>query len=153
LVSEPIFDLVEGGYYVALWYLAGIEQDWLAVLYRLPGEAQLTLRCRFRFYKDDKIFYDETADDKQSYELKTDKPEDGVVADVDTTAKEMIAKNYCGTRLPWKVRDRYTRRVMKCDAHDFAKILMSLPFTHWKRVDLPPTGARKSSPRKRGDGN
>jgi hypothetical protein len=156
VVSEditPIFDLVEGGYYIAIWYLAGVEQDWLAMLYREPGKEKLTLKVRFRYYRDDKIFYDETADEKSAYGFTTDKPEDQVIADVDEVAKKMIARNYCGTKLPWKVRDRYTRRVTKCGPEEFARLLLSMPFTHWKRADLPPTGAKKSDLHRRGEGD
>ncbi len=136
--ANPIFHVVDDGYYVGVWYLAGREQDWLAMLYQNPDDTTLRLTHRFRYYKDDKLF-DETDDEKSIYNAAIEgKTEDEAVAIVDALAQKLIAEGYLGTRLPWALKKRYTRRIVKCDGRAFGRVLQKLPFTHQKYLTTKP---------------
>jgi hypothetical protein len=133
--ENPIFDIQDDGYYVGIWFLAGREQDWLAMLYKNPGDAGLQLTYRFRYYRDNKVFFDETEDEKSTYRAACEgKTEDESIASVDKAAQELIDKGYLGTRLPWAVKKRYTRRLTRCDGKVFKHILLTLPFVHAKAL-------------------
>ena len=129
--ARPIFDIIEGGYYVGLWYFAGREQDFLALVFQNPGDAHLQFRYRFRYYKDDKVHFDETDDEKSVYDADfAGKSEDEAIEIVDGLARELIEKGYLGTRLPWLVKKRYVRRIVRGDHRAATDALGSMPFTH-----------------------
>jgi hypothetical protein len=131
--ASPIFDIVEGGYYVGAWYLAGREQDFLGMVFRNPGETSLQFRYRFRYYLDDKVHFDETEDVKNVYDCDlTGKNEDESIAIVDSLARDLIEKGYLGSRLSWLVKKRYVRRIVRGDHRAMAKALRAMPFTHAK---------------------
>jgi hypothetical protein len=129
--ANPIFDLVEGGYYVGAWFLVGREQDFLGLVFRDPGATSLQFRYRFRYYADDKVHFDETDDVKNVYNCDlAGKTEDEVIAIVDGLASDLIARGYLGTRLPWLVKKRYVRMIVRGDHRAMTKALVAMPFTH-----------------------
>ena len=131
--ASPIFEVVEGGYYVGVWYLAGREQDFLAMLFKNPGDACLQLRYRYRYYADDKVHFDETDDAKSVYDASLEgKSEEEAIKVVDGLADKMIASGYLGTRLPWLVAKRRVRRIVRGDHVAMAGVIASMPFTHKK---------------------
>jgi hypothetical protein len=133
--ASPIFDIVVGGHYVGLWFLAGRDQDFLALVFKPPNDPDLQLRYRFRYYKDDKIFFDETTDEKSTWNASlTNRTDDEAITIVDGMAEGMIAKGYLGSRLPWLVKKRYTRKITKCGSEAFMRVLMTLPFVHAKAL-------------------
>ena len=143
-IADPIVSIQEDGYYVALWFLSGKNQDWLAMLYRNPGEADLRLSYRFRYYKDDKVFMDESEDEKSGYTCEVaGKTEDDAIAIVDAVVAKLVAAGYLGTRLPWKVRERVFRRIVKGGGRELWKVMSGLPFVHMKKVDQQGGGATK----------
>lgn len=128
---NPIFDIVEGGYYVGAWLLAGREQDFLGLVFRDPGEEDLQFRYRFRHYVDDKVHFDETEDVKNVYDCDlAGKTEDEAIEIVDGLARELIEKGYLGTKLPWLVRKRYARKIVRGDHRAMARALRTMPFMH-----------------------
>jgi hypothetical protein len=133
--AAPIFDIVEGGYYVGFWYLAGRKQDFLGMLFRNPGDTSLQFRYRFRYYEDDKIFFDETDDVKNTYHVDfTDKTEDESIAAIDDIVRDLIHKGYVGSRLPWLVNKRSWRRIVRGDNRVMIKALQAMPFAHFKQM-------------------
>jgi hypothetical protein len=140
LDAKPIFDVVEGGYYVGIWYLAGRAQDFLAMLFKEPAEPGLQFRYRFRYYKDDKIHFDETDDTKSVYDCDMKgKSEDEAIKVVDGLVDKLIADNYLGTRLPWLVAKRRVRRIVRGDHEAMTRVILEMPFTHSKE----PAGKRR----------
>jgi hypothetical protein len=134
-VDNPIFDIQDEGYYVGLWFLAGRQQDWLALLYKNPGDSDFRLTYRFRYYRDNKVFFDETEDEKRDYSATCDgKTEAESIAIVDGVVQGLINEGYLGTRLPWAIKKRYTRRLIRDDGHTFKRILLTLPFVHAKEL-------------------
>lgn len=133
--QSPIFDIVDDGYYVGLWYLAGRGQDFLASVFKLSDDPGLQFRYRFRYYNDDKIFFDETADTKSTWDADlTGKDDDEAIFIVDSMAAKMIKEGYVGSRLPWLVKKRYIRRITRCDGNAYKRMLLTLPFAHAKVV-------------------
>ena len=131
--AEPIFDIVEGGYYVGFWFLAGRGQDFLGMLFKNPDDAGLRLRYRFRYYKDDKVHFDETDDEKSVYDVDlSKKSEDEAISIVDGLAQELINKDYLGTKLPWLVKKRYTRKIVRGGNRAAGEALLKMPFVHTK---------------------
>lgn len=132
--ASPIFELVEGGYYVGAWYLAGREQDFLGMVFRNPGDDGLQFRYRFRYYVDDKTDFD-SDDIKNVYDAGlSHKSEDEAIAIVDGMARILIEKGYLGTRLPWLVKKRYQRMIVRGDHQAMADAMFRMPFTHAKRI-------------------
>lgn len=132
---NPIFDVVEGGYYVGLWYLAGREQDFLGLVFRNPSDTSLQFRYRFRYYVDQKVHFDETEDIKRTYDADlVGKSDDESIAIVDDIARDLIAKGYLGSRLSWIVRKRYVREIVRGDHHAMAKVIRDMPFTHARPI-------------------
>lgn len=131
--TEPIFDIVEGGYYVGFWFLAGRDQDFLALVFRNPGDNGLRLRYRFRYYKDDKVHFDETDDEKSVYDVDfSQKSEDEAISITDGLAQELIGKGYLDTKLPWLVKKRYTRKILRSGPDVAVEALFKMPFVHAK---------------------
>lgn len=132
--ANPIFALVEGGYYVGAWYLAGREQDFLGIVFKNPGDPCLQFRYRFRYYVDDKIHFDESDDVKNVYDCDlTGKAENEAIEIVDHLAKKLIEEGYLGTRLPWLVRKRYARMIVRGDHVAMTKAMLAMSFTHAKQ--------------------
>ncbi len=131
--AAPIFDVVEGGYYVGVWYLAGRDQDFLAMLFKNPGDACLQLRYRYRYYADNKVHFDETDDVKRVYDGSLEgKSEDEAVKVVDGLTDKMIAAGYLGTRLPWLVAKRRVRKIVRGDHEAMSRAILTMPFAHAK---------------------
>ena len=130
---SPIFDIIEGGYYVGAWYLAGRGQDFLGLVFRNPGDTGLQFRYRFRHYVDDKVHFDETDDVKNVYNADlTGKSDDESIAIVDGITRDLIEKGYLGTRLPWLVKKRYARKIVRGDHHAMTSAIISMPCAHAK---------------------
>ncbi len=139
---DPIVDINDDGYYVGAWFLAGHRKDFLAVLHRDPV-GTLQLDYRFRYYapedgrrdpfdgRDEKSIYSATVPDKTEDEAILDELVDG-----------LVRENFCGTRLPWKVRKRRHRVIVRGSGKTFKQAVLSLPFVHVKIVDQVPRGAR-----------
>jgi hypothetical protein len=134
--SRPIFDIVEGAYYVGVWFLAGRGQDFLGLVFQDPGDTCLQFRHRYRYYVDDKIHFDESDDVKNVYDADlTNKTEDEAIAIVDGAARLLIEKGYLGTKLPWLVKKRYTRTIVRGDHRAMTRALLALPFTHARSIN------------------
>ena len=130
---EPIFDIVDGGYYVGFWFLAGRAQDFLAMVFRNPGDDGLRLRYRFRYYRDNKVHFDETEDEKTIFNVDlSDKSDDEAIAVADGIAKELIDHGYLETKLPWLVKKRYTRKILRSGPDLAVETLFKMPFVHGK---------------------
>lgn len=133
--ANPIFDVVEGGYYVGAWFLAGREQDFLGLVFRDPGGTCLQFRYRFRYYADDKVHFDESDDVKNVYDCDlSGKTEDEAIAIVDGLARELIEKGYLGTKLSWLVKKRYVRTIVRGDHRAMIRALQAMPFTHARPI-------------------
>jgi hypothetical protein len=133
--TNPIFDIIEGGYYVGVWYLAGREQCFLGMVFKNPGDTSLQFRYRFRYYRDQKVHFDETADIKNTYAADlTGKSDDESIAIVDNLTRDMIDKGYLGSRLSWLVKKRYVRNIVRGDHHAMAKAIKAMPFTHARPI-------------------
>lgn len=127
--GEPIFEIVDGVYYVAIWHVEGKDKDWLALLQRRPDSGELHLGYRFRYYASADDAWDER-DIKNVYRATFDhKTEDEAIAIVDTMIRDTLVKTgFCGTRLPWKTRGKVHKRVIKALGPEPAfKALMSMP--------------------------
>ena len=136
--TNPIFEIVEGGYYVGAWYLSGREQDFLGLVFQNPGDEHLQFRYRFRYYVDDKTDF-ESDDIKNVYDCNlAGKSEDEAIAIVDGLAKSLIEKNYLGSRLPWLVKKRYVRKIVRGDHDAMFEAIVDMPFTHTRQIK--PTG-------------
>lgn len=131
--ADPIFEIVDGGYYVGAWYLSGREQDFLGLVFKNPRDPGLRLRYRFRYYVDDKVHFDESDDVKNVYDCDlSHKSEDEAIEIADGLARELIEKGYLGTKLPWLVKKRYARTIVRGDHHAMTKAMLAMPFTHAK---------------------
>jgi hypothetical protein len=136
---DPLMHVTTDGYYVGLWFLAGPERDWLCLVSRDKEDGQFRIDYRFRYYADPK---DEDPfsgrDQKNAYSAKSPgKTEDELIAIVDAIADKLVANNFSGTRLPWKVRKRRYRYLVRGDGHAVVRVLASAPFAHFKRDEAP----------------
>ncbi len=119
-----------------MWFLAGPGQDFMATLYR---DAMKTLQLDYRYryhapkHADGRRDPFDGRDDKSAYSAAMpDKTEDEAIAIVDGMLDELVAGNYCGTRLPWKVQKLRRRVLVRGDGTAFRQALLSLPFVHVK---------------------
>ncbi len=130
--AVPMVNITDKGYYVAVWFLAGKECDWLCVLHRETKDGVLKLDYRFRYYaeghsqdpfdgRDQKNFY------AASIEGKT---EDEAIQVLDGMVNVLVRGGFLGTRLPWKVRDRKHRLIIRGDKHAFIRAMARMPFVH-----------------------
>lgn len=129
--ADPIFSVVEGGYYVGVWCLFGNDRDLMAMVYRNPGDTCLKLTYRFRYYKDDEVNFEDTADRKSVYGAAMEgKTDEEAIEIVDGLMREVIASGYCGSRLPWLVKKRYHRRIVRGDNKAMIDVIMKMPNMH-----------------------
>lgn len=135
---DPLVNVTENGYYVGLWFLAGPERDWLCLVSR-DDDGQFRIDYRFRYYADPKDKDPFSGrDQKNAYNAKcAGKVEDELIAIVDAIADKLVNNNFCGTRLPWKVREMRYRYLVRGDGHALVRALASAPFAHLKRVEVP----------------
>ncbi len=140
-----------GDYYVAFWYLAGENCDFLAILLRPEGATDLRCDYRFRYYRDDRVF--DSQDERSEFRCNfTDTTEDRAIQLVDDTIiGTLVRKGFCGSRLSWVVRKRSWRRVVKGDGAAFLKKLQELPFVHTARADTVTGMSLGAKPK--GEGN
>lgn len=129
-----MIDVDEDSYYLGAWFLSGKERDWLCVIYRVAGAAEFTIQHRFRYYVDDKAH--DSDDIKNWYDgsLPVDFSEDKIIGIIDGMVDRMVAKNFCGTRLPWKIAKRKWRYIARCDGKTFARAYLKAPFVHAKKA-------------------
>lgn len=126
-----MISLVEGAYYLGLWFLEGNGQDWLAVAWRTPdGEQRLDFR--FRHYTTAKGVFD-GEDDKheENLVLAPTVSEAEIIKHVDTAMNGLVKRGFCKSRLPWKVRTYKTFVPVRGDARKFWLAIKDLPFVHW----------------------
>lgn len=125
--------MTEHDYVLGLWYLSGTEKDYLAVAYRRQGEDRFRISHRFRYYAGTQDPFDGT-DRKVPYGgiASVDTTEDAIVRTIDEIVDDLVARGFCPSRLPWKLRDRRFKRVVRCDGRKFFEVLLSLPFVHMK---------------------
>jgi len=144
---DPIVD-GRGGYFVGFWFLAAKNgDDFMATLHRPAGATELQLDYRFRRRVDDKIF--DSDDTKSSYEVDfTGKTEDESIAIVDRIIAELVNAGYVGSRLPWLIKKRSWRRIVRGDERAFWLAIKDLPFVHMTRP-----GHLTTPERKKGEGN
>ncbi len=134
---NPIISINDDDYYVGAWFLAGRKQDFLATLYR-DATGVLQLDYRFRYYapEDDRSDPFDGRDEKSIYSAAMpDKTEDEAIAIVDQLVDELVSKNYCGTRLPWKVQKLRHRLIVRGSGAAFKTAFLKLPFVHVKILD------------------
>lgn len=128
---DPIFTVTDGGYYVGVWCLFGRDRDVMAMVFRNPGDTCLKLTYRFRYYKDDKVNFDETADQKSVYGAAMDgKTDDEAIEIVDGMMQLMINDGFCGTKLPWLVKKHYFRRIVRGDNKAMIDVILKMPNMH-----------------------
>jgi hypothetical protein len=130
--DAAIINVHEDGYYLGLWYLEGEQKNFLATVFRNPGEELLRLTYRFRYRKDNRVF--DSADEKSVYRAVVPKEmsEGRVISALDKMVDGMIASGFCHTRLPWKLRDHRFKRIVRGDGHAWYQMLIGLPFVHMK---------------------
>lgn len=126
---SAIFEIKPDGYYLVMFFLAGRNQDWMALVSRVGDVWKLT--TRFRYYKDDQVW--DSADKKSvhNFEVSTSEvSEDEMLAKVDTVVKSMVAVGYMapGER-PW-------RRVIRGNGDKVLAALKTAPFASMKKVEL-----------------
>lgn len=141
--GEPIFEIVDGVYYVAIWHVEGKGKDWLALLQRRPDSNELYLGYRFRYYASPDDAWDEH-DVKNVYRAAFDhKTEDEAIAIVDGLIRDTLVKTgFCGTRLPWKTRRMVHKRVIKAiGAGPAFKAVMSMPNMNVRKLTPAETAA------------
>jgi hypothetical protein len=130
-----MINILEDGYYVGIWFLSGPGQDWMAVVDRDPSTGRFRMTSRFRYYADpdEKAGFNPFAPDQKnglSADFK-DKTEDEAIAIVDGLVEELVKGGWCGTRLPWKVRQHRNKDLVRGDGNKFKHVLMGLPYAHF----------------------
>ncbi len=134
-VDKPILEIRKDGYYVGIWFLSGPGRDWMGVVDKDPATGNLRLTSRFRYYADrdeKKGFNPFDRDDIKnglSADFK-DKGEDEAIQIVDGVVDELVKNGWCGTRLPWKVREHRHKNLIRGDGDKFRRVLVTLPYTH-----------------------
>lgn len=129
--ADPIFTVTDGGYYVGVWCLFGHKQDVMAMVYRNPGDDCLQLTYRFRYYNDDKVNFEETTDRKSAYSASFEgKTEEEAIDIVDGMMRELIERGFCGSKLPWLVKKRYHRRIVRGDNKAMIDVILKMPNMH-----------------------
>lgn len=132
--AEPIFRIVDGGYNVGVWCLFGREQDVMAMVYRNPEDSCLKLTYRFRYYADDAVNFEETDDRKSVYSASFDgKTEDQAIEIVDGMMQQLISRGYCNTRMPWLLKKRYQRRIVRGDNKAMIDVILKMPNMHARK--------------------
>jgi hypothetical protein len=132
---RPILDVRADGYYVGIWFLSGPGHDWMGVVDKDPATGNLRLTSRFRYYADP----DEEGgfDPFDSRDVKNvlvadfkDKGEDEAIAIVEGVVDELVKGGWCGSRLPWKVREHRHKNLIRGDGKKFKNVIMGLPYVH-----------------------
>lgn len=136
---DPMVSIVEDGYYVGAWFLSGPGQDWFGVLFRNPeGVWQLNYRMRYYADPDQLDGFDpfDERDVKNNYSVVLrGKSEDEAIDLTDGVVKTLIGGGWCGTKLPWKVREHRHRLIVRGDGKKFLNAIMAAPFTHFSKVN------------------
>lgn len=134
-----MIDIDEDTYYVGIWFLASkLGQDMMAIVFRKAGEDHFRLSYRFRYYADpeEKHGFDpfDDKDTKRFYNATCppEETEDHVIMVVDEMLDELVENNWCGTRLPWKVRTYRHKNLCRGNGKAFGELLASLPYTHFR---------------------
>jgi len=131
---KPIINVTQDGYYVGIWFLAGPGRDWMAVVDRDPDTGHFRMISRFRYYNDpdEEKGFDPFADDRKNGLSADfmDKTEKECIDIVDGMVDLMVNGGWCGTRLPWKVREKRHKNLIQGDGEKFRRILVGLPYAH-----------------------
>lgn len=132
-----MIDITDDREYLAVWFLAGDDKDWMAIVDRAKGEAAWTLRYRIRHYATpDGIFDDRDVKNWQT--LRIEAPADEVIASVDKTGHQLVATGFSR-----RERGRlWRRRVPDMKGTTLYQILVKAPFIHISTpdgVDATPT--------------
>lgn|GEM_PF-2890071 len=115
--SEAILDIVEGRYFLAVWFVAGAGMDFLGAVFRDAGEKRFHLKYRFRYYRDDKAF--DSDDEKSVYHATTDNASEAELeAHLDFVTKSLLAAGMPGPayKVPLKTSDPQTIMTAIADA-------------------------------------
>ncbi len=136
----PVFDIPSDSYYLGMWFLRGKGQDWMALAYRAAGADKFTVAFRFRYYVTPGGVFD-GKDTKHAYEITLDPSltEEQAIAAVDILAADVVRNGFIGSRLPWKVRERSTRTIVRGDGKAMMRAIAGLPFVHISRNPTPST--------------
>jgi hypothetical protein len=128
-MPRAIFTFSEDTYCVALWWIPGFNQDWLAMLSRENGQWKFIYR--FRYYRDEKHF--NSADEKSVYGWEADAnevSEDVMLEKADQCAKLIEASGYVPPgETPW-------RRVIRGNGGAALEALKAAPFTKMKQSEV-----------------
>jgi hypothetical protein len=128
-MSEPLFDLGDGAYILCAWWLHGRGKDFMAIVTRPSTDDDLHLDYRFRYYVDNKVF--DSDDVKNAYSgTFPGKTEVEALAIVDEMVDTLVKENFLGTRLPWQVKKRRARVMVRGDSKAFYLAIKDLPFVH-----------------------
>lgn len=134
--NDPLFNFQDDAYYVGAWFLAGKDRDFLATIHR-DANGTFQLEYRFRYYapEDGKNDPFDGRDEKSAFHCAiADKTEDEVIAGVDQIVDGLVVNNFCGTRLPWKVKKLRHKVLGRCLGAQFKYILLRQPFVHIKPI-------------------
>lgn len=130
-----MIEIVPENYYVGIWFLASNKgMDWMAIAWRTAaGESEFAYR--FRYYADPEERdgfnpFDER--DRKSWWKGSwnGKAETEVIAILDEVVIDLVKRGFCGTRLPWKVREMTHKNLCQGDGVAFQKLVLGLPWTH-----------------------
>lgn len=104
----------DGRYFSQIWFLEGGDKDWLAFLYKDPGEKWI-FHYRFRYYSEDPKqdpFHDNDRKTWFMFAITAEKPEEEVLKNCDTVAEAMLAAGFGPKLHKLLVRTDVTEAVM-----------------------------------------
>lgn len=126
-MSEPwaVLDVKPGRYFVGVWFVSGGERqmDWMATLFRDPGETRWTMRSRFRYYAPASKDPNDGKDERSNHEGAIEGSEKEVMAKIDYVANALVTAS--GMQLDYVP-------MMTDDAEAIIERLRSKPWCHVK---------------------
>lgn len=87
-----LLDMKPGRYFVGVWFVSGGERqmDWMATLFRDPGETRWTMRSRFRYYDPASRDPHDGTDERSNYEGSIEGSDKEVMAKIDYVANALV---------------------------------------------------------------